>query len=270
MKLKSCTRYSFKLVLALLCLISLSSVAVAEKGGVTLPDTCGSGWQIDGKPVKYDRDTLSERINGEAELYFPYGFDGMDAARYLFGKKAAEGVDVELYRLGSPLDAFGIYANYRQKEGRTLDIGTEANLSGAQIFFYQGRYFVHIQLTGTDSVDSNILSECARKVAALLPAERQRPPELKVLDRPEAVKGSERYLPESLLGYDFLGKGIMTDVVVAGVNFQIFLLLDKTNVSAAAVLDRYRSQLVNAKLEVQRKKNFFLKVAILSTARSLF
>ena len=83
------------------------------------PLSCGTGWKIEGKPAFYDRDTLSDRINGEAELYFPYGFDRMAAARYASEKLPGAGMDVEIYRMGSLLDAFGMYANYRQKEGRT-------------------------------------------------------------------------------------------------------------------------------------------------------
>ena len=73
--------------------------------------------KLTGKPVYYDRDTLSDRIDGEAELYFPYGFDRMAAARYVSEKSPGTGVDVEIYRMGSLLDAFGIYANYRQNGG---------------------------------------------------------------------------------------------------------------------------------------------------------
>ena len=54
-----------------------------------------------------------------------------------------------------------------------------------------------------------------------MPGNRNRPPELAAFDRPEVVKGTERYLPQSLLGYDFLNKGIMTEALVEGTNLQI-------------------------------------------------
>ncbi|HEX7553888.1 MAG TPA: DUF6599 family protein, partial [Geothrix sp.] len=189
------------------------------------PVSCGAVWRIEGKPLFYDRETLSDRIDGEAELYFPYGFDRMAAARYASEKSPGAGMDVEIYRMGSSLDAFGMYANYRQKEGRRLAVAAESNLSGSQLFLYQGRYFVHIQETGSESADPDALAECGRAVASRLPGTGNRPPELAVFDRPETVKGTERYLPQSLLGYDFLNRGIMTDAVVEGMDLQIFLLL---------------------------------------------
>ncbi len=168
-------------------------------------------------------------------------------------------MDVEIYRLGSLLDAFGMYANYRQKSGRPLATGAEANLSSSQLFLYQGRHFVHIQVTGAETGEQDALAECARLVAGRLPGDRKRPPELVVLDRPEVVKGSERYLPQSILGYDFLNKGLMADAVIEGKSLRIFLLLGETAVSSSAIFDRYRSQLTSAKIETAGEGAAFLE-----------
>jgi hypothetical protein len=188
----------------------------------------------------------------------PYGFDRMAAARYASEKNPTAGMDVEIYRMGSPLDAFGMYANYRQKEGRELGAAAESNLSGSQLFLYKGRHFVHIQVTGIDAAPDT-LAECGRAVASLLPGTRNRPPELAVYDRTQIVKGTERYLPQSLLGYDFLNRGIMSDAVVEGMSLQIFLLLATTAESASAAFDGYRSQLAQGKVEFGGKGAAFLE-----------
>jgi hypothetical protein len=243
----------------LLLLVPFSALAAGDMGELLPPISCGAGWKIDGTPIFHDRDTLSDRINGEAELYFPYGFDRMAAARYTSQKNPGAGMDVEIYRMGSPLDAFGMYANYRQNEGRELGAGTESNLSGSQLFLYQGRYFIHLQVTGIEFADPDALSECARLVASRMPGTRNRPPELAVFDRPEIVKGTERYLPQSLLGYDFLNRGIMSDAVVEGMKLQIFLLLGTTAKSVSAAFDGYRFQLVQGKVETGGEGAVFLE-----------
>ena len=221
--------------------------------------SCGPGWLVEGKTLSYDRDTLSDRIDGEAELYFPYGFQRMAAARYLPGKSPGAGMDVGIYRLGSLLDAFGMFANYRQKEGRSLAVGAGSSLGPSQLFLYQGSYFVQIQITGSENPDQQALAECGRVVAARLPGSAQRPAELAAFDRPDLVKGSERYLPESLLGYDFLNKGLMADAVLEGKTLQVFLLLGTTRETAAAAFDRYRSQLTRVKPEPGTKDVLYLE-----------
>jgi hypothetical protein len=224
-----------------------------------LPQTACGGWKIDGKPLLYDRETLSDRINGEAELYFPYGFEHMAAARYVPPKKSGTGMDVEIYRMGSLLDAFGMYANYRQKEGKKLSVGADSNLSGSQFYLYRERHFVHIQITGGDGGDTNTLTECAKSVAALLPGRDDRPQELLTLNQPELVKGSERYLPQSLLGYDFLNKGLMADAVVNGTTFQIFRLLGTTTAAATSAFEANRALLTQVRVESGGKSLLFLE-----------
>jgi hypothetical protein len=243
----------------LLLLVPCAALAAVDMENLLPPSSCGSGWKVEGKPAFYDRETLSDRINGEAELYFPYGFDRMAAARYVPRIKSSAGLDVEIYRMGSNLDAFGMYANYRQKDGRSLATGTESNLSGSQLFFYQNRHFVHIQITGSDKASANTLAECARTIAARLPGNLNRPKELASFKRPEIVKGSERYLPQSLLGYDFLNKGIMAEAVLDGKNFQIFRLLGGTTESASSTFERFRSQLTGEKIEKGESGATFLE-----------
>jgi hypothetical protein len=247
------------LAMLLLVPIPLESLAAADMEELLPPMACSAGWKVEGKAAFYDRENLSDRINGEAELYMPYGFDRMAAARYAQENNPGAGMDVEIYRMGSLLDAFGMFANYRQKEGRTLTFAAGSNLSGSQLFLYRERHFVHIQLTGADTVDENVLTECGKTVAARLPGSLNSPPELAVFDRPEVTKGTERYLPQSLLGYDFLNRGIMTDAVVEGMDLQIFLLLDTTAESATAAFEGYRLQLARGRVETAGKSAAFLE-----------
>jgi len=250
---------SLLLILFFLLAVPFNTQAAGDVEDFIPPISCGARWKIEGKPLLYDRNTLSDRIDGEAELYFPFGFDRMAAARYASDNNPGAGMDVEIYRMGSLLDAFGIYANYRQKDGRTLTVGAESNLSSSQLVLYQDRYFVHIQMTGADELNPDTLSECARAVTSRISGNNNRPPELSVLDRIKVVKGSERYLPQSLLGYDFLNKGIMADAEVEGTNLQVFLLLGTTAASASAVFDNYRSRLAREKTEPGGRNVAFLE-----------
>jgi hypothetical protein len=251
MNLHSYMKRSLRRLLSVMMIIvtaPLICLAAADMEELVPSVHCGNGWKADGKTLFYDRETLSDRINGEAELYFPYGFDRMAAAHYVSENSPGAGMDVEIFRMGSLLDAFGMYANYRHKDGRTISAGTESNLSGSQLFLYQGRYFVHIQTTGSNSDSLEALSTCGQAVTRRLPDSRSRPTELAPLDRLKIlIKGSERYLPQSLLGYDFLNRGIIADAMIDRQHLQIFLLLNGTERSASDSLERYRSQLSQVK-----------------------
>ncbi len=202
--------------------------------------SCGSGWTLDGKITLYDQESLSDRINGEAELYFPYGFQQLAYGRYVRGDKA---FDLDLYRMGSLLDAFGIYANYRPKFSVSVPLGGEGAATPSQLFFYQGRYFVRIQSTGDTDPGEAALIACARIVSHLLPAGAGKPPELDLLAIPEVVQATVQYNATSLLGYDFFRSGMVADAVISGESARLFIVLEHSTAEAVQSFAAYRAYL---------------------------
>ncbi len=157
--------------------LTSAQVAVADNGSILslLPaGGCAEGWVMEEKPALFTVDTLFDHINGEAELYFPYGFDTLATARYV--KKDAPGSELmaDVYRMGSLLDAFGIWSNYRKADAPGCNLGADCVLSSSQMLFYQDRYFVRLQATGTPTPDRNVFLACGRALSAEI-APRQRP-----------------------------------------------------------------------------------------------
>lgn len=202
--------------------------------------SCGSGWTLEGKILLYDPESLSDRINGEAELYFPYGFQQLVYGRYVQGEK---GFDLDLYRMGSLLDAFGIYANYRPKLPALVPLGGEGAATPSQLFFYQGNYFVRLQSTGNPDPGEAALIACAQVISRLLPAGAGKPPELELLAIPEVVQASVQYHATSLLGYDFFRRGMMADALLSGEPARLFIVVEDSAAEADKSFAAYRTYL---------------------------
>ena len=109
-------------------------------------------WVIEEKVKLYDKDTLFDHIDGEAELYFPYGFDALATASYVNKQNPDLSIVADVYRMASVLDAFGIYSNYRKTNNLWVAIGAEGFVSSSQLMFYQDRYFVRLQVAGATSL----------------------------------------------------------------------------------------------------------------------
>ena len=212
---------------------------------------CAEGWGMDGKVALYDKDGLFDRINGESELYFPYGFEVLAYARYENKKDRSIAVDADVYTMGSLLDAFGIFANYRRKDSAEAGIGAEGTVTPSQLLFYQDRYFVRLQVTGATTVDQAVLRACAGAIAMNLPSNSGRPKELDALAVPAVVKKSERYVAQSLLGYDFFHAGLIADAIVNGVPVQVFLVPERSRDAARKTFDQYRAYLKQSGSDVR-------------------
>ena len=169
---------------------------------------CSEDWVMKDKANLFNRDTLFDHINGEAELYFPYGFEVLATATYINRENPEMWIVADVYKMGSLLDAFGIYSNYRKTNASWVTIGAEGFVSSSQLMFYQDRYFVRIQVTGTTKLKQDTFLACGRAVSQNLPLNAGIPKELQILRIPEIVLKSERYIAKSLLGYAFFHHGI--------------------------------------------------------------
>ncbi len=114
-------------------------------------------WVIEEKTKLYDKDTLFDHIDGEAELYFPYGFDALATASYVNKQNPDLSIVADVYRMASVLDAFGIYSNYRKTNNLWVTIGAEGFVSPSQLMFYQDRYFVRLQISGATNLPKDII-----------------------------------------------------------------------------------------------------------------
>jgi len=245
---------SAPIVWTFLCLVCATVPAfAAEKNLETVLPTpaCAAGWILQEKVIFYDKDTLFDRIDGEAELYFPYGFERLAYARYSNRQDDRNVIEADVYEMGSLLDAFGIYATYRRKDGADIAIGVEGTISPAQLFFYQGRYFVRLQGVGTNNPGEDTFLSCARAISENLPRVAGGPRELEVFKFPAVEPKSERYIARSLFGYDFFRRGFVADATLNDGQIQLFLVPEHSTESARKAFDRYRSYLETSGKNVQ-------------------
>jgi len=233
------------LLLALIgCLIiAFPAAAADDQTGRFLPaPDCAKGWTASEKTVFFTRDNLFERINGEAEIYFPFGFDLLASARYQSSVNPQIAIDADIYRMGSLLDAFGIYAGYRRSDDAGAGIGADGVISPSQLLFYQDRYFVRLQATGALEIDKNIFLACGSAISANIMLNPGKPKELELFSLPGIEKNSERYI-KSLLGYSFLRRGIIADAKSSTGQFQVFVVFEDSEAAARKAFDQYVSYL---------------------------
>ena len=170
------------LIITWLLHASIPVCAVETEIAKVLPaPACIVDWPMDGKVTLFDKDTLFDRINGESELYFPYGFQALAFARYVNKNNPRAAFDADIYKMGSLLDAFGMYANYRRKDDMDVNVGAEGTASSSQLLFYQDKYFVRLQASGTTNPGPDIFLAYARAISQKLPQNKSRPKELEAL-----------------------------------------------------------------------------------------
>ena len=176
-----------------LCLLFVGLGLILSCGGETVTDIYRSvpdriqEWQAVGEDARYDRATLFDYMNGGAEVYLAFDFREVFVRRYQRGED--EELSLDIYDMGSPKEAFGVFSCDREDE--EAGIGRDSEYGFGLLRFWKGRYFVSIMAGAEgEDVDRAVL-ELGRAVDGLLKDEGRQPDILKMLPqeglRPDRV-----------------------------------------------------------------------------------
>ena len=235
----------------LFILVALLSVACPLSAAQNAPDallpaSCVPGWAMDGKAATYTPETLYKYIDGEAELYLPYGFEKAATVMYVQPGGKGYGIVASIFGMGSLLDAFGIYASYRDPTAEQIKRGAEGFIDESQLMFYQGRYFVRIEASGAVPGQNGLLRSCAEAISRSLPADPERPRELEFLKVAGAIPLTDRYYPAGLLGHSFFGRGMTAEVILGGERVKSVVMFGASEEAATRIFDDYGKYLKGA------------------------
>jgi len=228
---------------AVLLIAFFAAQAAAGSGGDPLFSRLAERSWILAEPVRtFSSANLYEEIDGEAELFLPYGFREL-AVAYLSGNAGAGAqLRLEIYRHGSPRDAFGIYSQHRFPGQETIPVGpSEAIVSDASLDFFRGDRFVRIRAASPATTRKDI-ADLAREVSGLLEGTGAPPPEAGSLLVKSFVPGTLVYQKRAVLGNDALAPGFEAKFSTGNASGSLLLLLprdgDSPAVSSKRIADR--------------------------------
>jgi hypothetical protein len=99
-----------------------------------------SGWKLQQDVETYNRETIFDYINGAGEIYLMYGFKKVEV--FHLAKDDQPVILVEVFDMGSPEEAFGIFSHAR--EGAEGGIGQGSEFRGGVLCFWKGNFFICI------------------------------------------------------------------------------------------------------------------------------
>lgn len=198
-----------------------------------------NGWHSSEEARVFRPDNLFEYINGGAEAYLSYDFKELIVGQYAADASKAS-VTIEIYDMGTPLNAFGIYSVERFAESRFLEVGSQGYAEEGVLNFLHGRYYTKLLCFDNEGEASETLLGFARDIIAKSPQEPKGfPPLLRALPRRGLISNSEKYIYRNVLGFGFLHDGYLASYKMEGAAFDGFLIAAGTIKEAEDVLARY-------------------------------
>jgi len=248
------------LMIALFLTIAVNTYAVSDgvNGKSIMPvPGCLQGWLIDNTVKTFNPDNLYRHINGEAELFLLYGFKSLKTAVHTSKDNPDKSLAVDIYKMGSPLDAFGIYSRYRSPGVPDGKIGSSSFINDSQIMFHKGDYFIQISASGAVNPKQEEFIACAEAIEKNIPSGSSRPKELEMLNIPDVIPNTEIYISHSVLGYTFFKKGLVASANVDGDYVKIFVIFGGSKKESANMFEDYVKYLkgVDIKPQIDIKGN---------------
>jgi hypothetical protein len=197
------------------------------------------GWTLMHGPQPYNKKSLFEHINGQAELYIKYGFQRSVFAIYQSKEKSESQIEVDIYDMGNVIQAFGVFSRFRN-EDRPGDFGLDSYLDDQSALFYKGKYFVLLYAAGSDP---DTLKQFCRIISSKITDTTPPPKEIRYFPKSGLKPGSIQYFSEGLLGNQFLKRGFQGTYLDGEKESHLFLAIFKDSQEAIGALKVFREDL---------------------------
>jgi len=190
------TKAAFVVMIAL----SLWSWPGVAAGKGAMDETIGwpseaGGWKRTGEAVRYQGRTIFDYMDGAGEVYLAYNFRRLTVHR--FERQDHPALIAELYEMGTPADAFGVFSF--DKQDPEAGIGQGSEFGGGLLRFWKGRHFVSIYGEGEEKEQEQAVLEIGRKLASSIVGTGEPPRLIRALPAERQVEGSVKFVRSHVL-----------------------------------------------------------------------
>lgn len=106
-----------------------------------------------GPEEQFDSETLSDKIDGKAELYLSSGFRQLTTRRFARKADPKSWLELFVYDMGDANNAFSVYSMQKRKDARKADVAVFAYRTDDALFFISGSRYFEIISGATDMGD---------------------------------------------------------------------------------------------------------------------
>ncbi len=188
------------------------------------PRLADRSWTATEPARTFGPDNLYEEIDGEAELFLPYGFQELTVGFLRpAGNDKAE-FRLEIFRHATERDAFVVYSQQRFPGQEVTRVrNSEAIVSATSLDFFQGTRFVRIRAASRETARTD-MEKLGTDLSVLLSGTGDLPGETEILRIPGMVDGSIVFHTRAILGYEVLAPGYEAKYVVPGTAATLILI----------------------------------------------
>lgn len=239
---RTCQRMSLSILfLLLIAVLFVPCVCGAEQDTShqemlkLIPEPLPAGAASQGAASFYGPDNLYQYMDGGADIFVLYGVTTL--LHQEFRAKEVD-VTVDIFDMGSPDSAFGMYAAERAPNYRFIKMGAEGYKDEGILNFFQDRYYVKLAGFGTGA--DAVLDAFAVLLSGKIGTNSSVPAMLSQMPSEGRKPHSEQYMPKDPLGHAFLGPAYVIAYSSGDQESKLFLTVARDREDAQQRLDQLK------------------------------
>ena len=191
-------------------------------------------------PERFDADTLSDKINGKAELYFSAGFRSLEAQRFALVADPALWFELFVYDMGTARNAFSVFSMQRRGDVEAGGPGLFAYATANGRYVAHGRYY--LELVGAQASDPLMAAADAMAAAFVdrTSAEVAKVTEMTLFPEVGRVPGSRSLVASDAFGISGFGQVFTAQYRLGGADIIAYVARRDTAASAQSTAETVR------------------------------
>ena len=97
-------------------------------------------------------ETLSNKIDGKAEMYLSSGFVSLRSQRFASNSRSGSWMEMFVYDMGSPANAFSVFSAQRRDDAAPVDLTSHAYGTANALFLVHGSYYLEIVASDSSKI----------------------------------------------------------------------------------------------------------------------
>jgi hypothetical protein len=196
-------------------------------------------------PEKFDPDTLSDKIDGRAELYLSADVVELQCQRFAHLSDPSSWMEVSIYDMGGARNAFAVYGIQRREDSQDIEVADFAYKTPNALFFVRGKYYVEIVASAVSEQTSADMETFAKRFCENFKGDRQSVPEADLFPPDNMIPGSMILYMKDGLGFEKFDNLFIASYKIGEAEATAFLTVRETDAEAADLVKAYAGHLLS-------------------------
>lgn len=195
-------------------------------------------------PELFDSESLSDKIDGKAELYLSSGFRLLQTQRFKSKSEPNLWLEVFIYDMGTGQNAFSVYSAQRREDSRSPELTQYSYMTDNALFLVHGVYYLEIIASEASETILQPMKLLAQAFIGNTAAETTAISEKDLFPKLDLVKDSIALIASDAFGFERLDQVFTAAYKIGDAEAMAFLSNRKTTKEARELAAAYQEFLI--------------------------